>query len=649
MVSIIDKLRPWQKTGTVMVYDVLVATFAFYFSYVVRLGELTPSFLSAQAFPIIMGITVLIQFTCFYFFGMYRGIWRYSSTPDLLRIIKATTIAVTFSFIAVFLFNRMEITPRSIFIIDWLLIIFLAGGGRFAYRMWRDRQHLQVLSKIGTPRVIIVGAGAAGEHLCRDIMRTTSLNMKIVAFIDDDPWKRKKLLHNIPVMGQVKDLPAVVEKTNASQIYIAIPSATGSQLRRIAKIYHDFIDAEIKFKTLPKMTDIINGKIEFSQLKNLSLEDLFGRKEISLDSQALSAMITDKKILVSGAGGSIGSELCLQLAAFKPKQLVLFEISEIALYNLEQLVRERFPETNFISILGDIRNRDRVDSIFTQYTPELVLHAAAYKHVPIMEDHPCEAIGTNINGTKVLAEVAAAHEIERFVMVSTDKAVNPTNFMGATKRVAEMVCLHTHQNNPKTKFMTVRFGNVMGSSGSVIPLFQRQIENGGPITVTHPEITRYFMSIPEAAQLILQAGAIGDGGEIFVLDMGSPIKIADLARQMIKLSGLTPDEDIEIKYTGLRPGEKLYEELLSNTETTLPTQHTMVRVAKSQPLIADFANELDKIATQKRHSTTGDDRLILKNSILKLVPEYVIDKNDPEATTNQEEQEDKNSNLQNLQ
>lgn len=612
--KLISALKPWQKTYVVFLADFLIAAIAIYASFYIRISSFDFVAFSKSSFHISILLMIAVQSVSFYKMGLYKGIWRYSSTPDLLRLIKGVTLAVILSFICSFFYNRLDDVYRTVFFIDWLLLIVLLGGIRFAYRMWRD-QFAKSTARNRGDKVIIVGAGDGGDKLFREMKNSPNFDVNVVAFIDDDLGKRNKSLHGIPIMGGISDISQVVEQTQANNIFIAIPSATDKQFRRIIK---ECENTKLEIKTLPNMKDILNKSEDSVKLRDVRPEDLLGREEVQLDKETLGSMIANKTILVTGAGGSIGSELCRQIANFEPKQLILFEVTEFFLYSLEMQLTTMFPHIDIVSIIGDIRCREKVEQVLAEHSPEVVFHAAAYKHVPMMEKNPHEAIKTNIFGTKVITELSRKHNVERFVLISTDKAVNPTNIMGTTKRIAEMIVQDNQEKSKKTKFMVVRFGNVLGSSGSVIPLFKKQIKNGGPLTVTHPEITRYFMSIPEAAQLVLQAGSIGNGGEIFVLDMGKPFKIVNLAKQLITLAGLRIEEDIEIKYTGLRPGEKLYEELLADQESTLPTIHPKVRIAKARKANQSLENFL--ISFEK---LIKDDDPIKTSKVLKeIVPEF---------------------------
>lgn len=602
-------------------YDALISLFAFITSVAIRFETVDFNNVSIEDLPSITGIVFISQITCFYLTGLYRGVWRFSSTHDLVRVLKGATLGVFISIVGVFLYNRLETIPRSAFIIDWLLLIMGLGGGRFIYRIWKDLNisstvELKGLSK--RKKVIIVGAGVAGNKIAKDIISNPGLSLHIVGFVDDNPFMNNRLLNNVKVLGGSSMLPQLVKNFEVEKVIIAIPSATGEEVKSIVRFCED---SKVEFKILPKISHMLSDRVSVSLLRNVKLEDLLGREPVRLEQDFLQGMIEGKTILVSGAGGSIGSEICRQLTQFNPRKIVLFEISEYFLYRLELEFLENFPSVEIVSLIGDVRNRERVDSLFDIYRPDLVIHAAAYKHVPMMEKNPIEAIKTNILGTYVLSEASIKYQVEKFVMISTDKAVNPTNVMGASKRIAEMVCRKRHESNSETSFITVRFGNVLGSNGSVIPLFQKMIEEGKDIPVTHPDIERFFMSIPEACQLVLQAASMGDGGEIFVLDMGEPIKIMDLAKEMIKLAGLEIGNDINIKIVGLRPGEKLYEELFSSEENLYKTKHEKVKVAESRGINTEFDLLLETLISMPVNS---DFQEIIRN-IKKVLPEFSPD------------------------
>lgn len=615
MMKIFKHLYNTRKTLIVICFDFFISTLSFVFAYGLRLGELPPYIYSIQFLYKAIAVGVL-QVVCFYSMGNYKGIWRFSSTPDLLRVIKGVSLAVPVAFCGLFLFSLLGNTPRSIFIIQWFLLLVGLGGGRFAYRLYRDNfGRISEWPIENTVKTLIVGAGYAGQQLLRDIRNDIHSDVVVVGLIDDDFNKRGKIIHGVKVLGNISDIAQVAKKILATQVIIAIPSATKEQMSKIVVACDN---TNLTVRTIPKLGDLISGKLQITKLRKITPSDLLGRDQVELNIQSMSHMITDKVVLVTGAGGSIGSELCVQIAKFKPKKLVCFDMSELNMYELGFKLGKDEVFSKIEYVIGDVRDSEKIEGVFEQHRPDVAFHAAAYKHVPMMELNPTEAIKVNIIGTQTVALLANKYKLEKFVLVSTDKAVNPTNVMGTTKRIAEMVC-QTIQRTSHTKYTIVRFGNVLGSSGSVIPRFQKQIEAGGPVTVTHPDILRYFMSIPEAAQLVIQAGAMGNGGEILVLDMGEPIKIDDLAKQMITLAGLKVGEDIEVVYTGLRPGEKLYEELLADGETTVPTTHERVRVAKVRDVVS---NLFEQIAMLSHESSLSCIRTKLK----LIVPEYDIPK-----------------------
>lgn len=598
------------------IYDLLIASLSFWFALYLRFDSLDIPLVNDLAFNRFFFISIVIQATSFVTVGMYKGVWRFSSMHDLIRVMYASAVGVVTSLVVCFYMTRLDGVPRSMFLIEFLLLVVGLGGGRFVYRFLKDRMDLSAVisGSDAYKKVLIVGAGRAGEKLLRDINATPDLQLKVVGILDDDRFKKNALIHNVKVFGGVELIPAVVNKYDVDKIFIAIPSASGEDVKRIVN-YCDQTSAEIKI--LPKMDVLLSPQLGFSLLRNLNIEDLLGRDQVQLDSEHLSGMIRNKVVMVTGAGGSIGSELCSQIAKFNPKLIVMADFCELFMYELEMKFKDEFPEISFYPKILDIRNESKVDQVFSEYKPQLVFHAAAYKHVPMMEYNPTEAIGTNVKGTKIVAEAALRHSVEKFVMISTDKAVNPTNVMGASKRVAEMVITDLSKKSDFTQFISVRFGNVLGSNGSVIPLFRKLIEERKDITVTHPDIIRYFMSIPEACQLVLQAGAIGSGGEIFVLDMGEPVKIVDLAREMIKLAGLREGRDIKITFTGLRPGEKLFEELFSDKEDYEFTVHGKIRKALQRQLDNSFNEKLNNLLNLKSHEL--DSVIYL---IKELVPEF---------------------------
>lgn len=552
---------------------------------------------------------VAAQAAIFWYFGLYRGIWRYASLPDMKRIVMA--VAVAAAAVTTVLFMLRIGVPRSVLILDPLLLAMVMAGSRLAYRM-RKEQRGAVLSSQREP-VLVLGAGEAGASLIAEL--ALSREWRVVGLLDDDRLKRGREIHGVKILGPLTDLPHWRDVLMVNQAIIAMPSASHQVRRRAA----DFCTAvKVHAMIVPSFDDLVSGKVTVSQVRHVELDDLLGRDPVTLDTAGLSEWIAGRTIMVTGAGGSIGAEICRQVRRFKPATLVLLELGEHALYQVEQEFEASAPGTRFVWAIGDVKNRARVDELLAEHRPSVVFHAAAYKHVPLMEtDNAREALANNVIGTRTLAEAAIRYRVEKFVFVSTDKAVNPTNVMGASKRLAELVC-QVLQQPGSTRFVCVRFGNVLGSTGSVVPKFRAQIAAGGPITVTHPEIRRFFISISEAAQLVLQAGLMGRGGEIFVLDMGEPVRISDLACDLIRLSGFEEDE-IRIEYTGLRPGEKLYEELLATDENSLPTSHPKLRIAKVRVEDRAWLDELGAWLDSARSQPPAELRLALK----RWIPEYM--------------------------
>ena len=568
-------IRKQYKQMLVVLSDVALISISLFLAYALRFGSFNLSGYWGQillALPLVLFIRIPILGLK----GLYRGMWRFVSVRDLVVMIQAVTVSSLFLVGVLFLFQRLNVYPRSVFLIEWFTAIVLMGGIRLSYRIYREGWFKPANgSALSGKRILIVGAGRAGEMILREILGNYRLSYSPVGFVDDDRNKRNMTIHGYQVLGNTRDIPDIVKKYRVEEVYLALAAASGMAKRRIMLTCKR---AGVKFKTLPGVGELLNGTLKISALREFQIEDLLGREPAKLDTAAIKAYLRGKTVMITGAGGSIGSELCRQVLRFAPEQLVLFERSEFNLYQIHMNLLELFPEAKIYPVIGDVLNRQRVDKTLIDFKPEVIFHAAAYKHVPLMEMNPEEALKNNISGTWNMARLAHIHGVKKFVMVSTDKAVRPTNIMGASKRVAELVCEGVGKNS-NTKFVTVRFGNVLNSVGSVIPLFKQQIAKGGPLTVTHPEIYRYFMTIPEAVQLIMQAGAMGQGGEIFILDMGEPVKIVDLARDMIPLCGLEPDRDIKIAFTGLRPGEKLFEELLTDGEEIRSTLHDKIKVA----------------------------------------------------------------------
>lgn len=596
------------RRTAVVLHDLGMAGAAWILAWLARFNFGFPYFgweLSLRLLPEI----ILIQGVVFWYFGLYRGLWRFASLPDLGNIIKAAVLGALAASLVLFMQTRLQGIPRSVLILYPFFLIVLLGGPRLGYRLFKD--HRFNLSRPVQNAVLILGAGRAGEALVRDMLREGEYLP--IGFLDDDPLLRGTRVHGLPVFGGIERTADIVKQHEVALIVIAIPAATGQQMQRIV----NYCEAsECQVRTLPSMRDLVSGKPALSDLRALSIEDLLGRDKVELDWQAITDGIRDRIVLVTGGGGSIGAELCRQIARLKPARLVLVEQSEYNLYRVHAELSQAHPRMKLESVLGDVTDRVAVDRILERERPNVIFHAAAYKHVPILEQYMREAVLNNIIGTKIMAEAAGAYGCEKFVLISTDKAVNPINMLGRTKRAAEILCerMNTGQG---TRYITVRFGNVLGSDGSVVPLFQQQIRAGGPVTVTHPEMQRYFMTIPEACQLILQAGAMGDGGEIFVLDMGKPVKIAYLAEQMIRLSGQVPGRDIEIRYTGLRPGEKLDEELFHTDETIAETCHPKILLARHA--LGDVA-ELDRILSDLQAASDAYDEARLRVLLEQLVP-----------------------------
>jgi FlaA1/EpsC-like NDP-sugar epimerase len=608
MIRLLGKL---QKRYAAFLHDLLMIPLAWLGSYWLRFNlDGIPVEFWRQAL-IMLPVVMIAQGSMFWYFGLYRGVWRFASMPDLVRILKATLTGVAVVAAAIFFLTRLQGVPRSVFVLDAILLVLLLGGPRFIYRWIKDRR----LYGQEVTNVLIVGAGQAGEMLVRDLLRDSLHAYRPVAFVDDDPAKRGKDLHGVRIAGSCNVIPDLVTDLAVQLILIALPSANSRQMQRVV----EYCEATgLPFRVLPHMKDLVTGQVSLKELREVKIDDLLGRESVSLDWTAITRGVQGNTILVTGGGGSIGSELCRQVARLKPAHLVIFEQSEFNLYSMELELRRTFPGLRLTALLGDIYDPVAVEQMLRAHRPAVILHAAAYKHVPMLEHQLRAAVKNNVLGTRNLAALANRYSCTTFVMISTDKAVNPANIMGMTKRVAEIYCQNLNARS-STHFITVRFGNVLGSAGSVIPLFQKQIADGGPVTVTHPEITRYFMTIPEAAQLILQAGTMGKGGEIFVLDMGEPVKISYLAEQLIRLSGKKPGEDIEIVYTGLRPGEKLYEELFHESEKLAGTTHPKILLANSRSM--DFA-QLEQVLDKLALACGTDDGRQIYELLSELVPEH---------------------------
>ena len=563
------------RASLAFAHDVVASGVAWLAAFWLRFNLEVPPDFAKTAFhtlPWVMAVNALL----FWRLGLYRGLWRYASLPDLQKILIAVFIASLAAPALFLLAAPVPPVPRSVYLLAPLLLIGAMSGSRLLYRAWKEERLLGIVRHPEANPVIVLGAGVSASALLRDL--ANSSQWRVVALLDDDARKHGGAIHDVKVLGAFERAGEIAERMGVTQAIIAMPGATHAARKRALDLCQA---AGLRVMTVPAYADIMSGKISVSQLREVELDDLLGRDSVQLDDAQMSGFLKGKTVLVTGAGGSIGSELCRQIARFAPARLVLVENSEYALYAIEQEFRDLQPALPVFAAIGDVKDEARVREIFSRHAPELVFHAAAYKHVPLMEiDNAFQAVANNALSTIVTARAAQAAGVQAYVLVSTDKAVNPTNVMGASKRLAEMLC-QALQPRGTTQFVMVRFGNVLGSTGSVIPRFREQIARGGPVTVTHPDIERYFMSIPEAAQLVLQAALMGKGGEIFVLDMGEPVKIAELARQMIRLSGFS-EQDIRIEFSGLRPGEKLFEEVLVDSEATLPTPHPKLRVARAR-------------------------------------------------------------------
>lgn len=637
------QLEHWHIiAGLLMVYDALSLAFSYFIALWLRfdLRYTTIDYPYLEAWKHFLPLYILFSLAVFWYLKLYKSIWRFASYSELLRVSVATIISALFHTVGItLLYIRM---PISYYFIGALLQYVAVLGIRFSYRFILLIRKIRV--KQINSRIMVIGAGSAGQMLIRDIQRAGEVDGEVVCIIDDNQNKWGRTIDNIPVVGGRENILEMVEKYSIDKIFLAIPSATAQQRRDILNICNE---TSCELKNLPGMYQLVLGQVTASAMRNVSVEDLLGRDPIRVDLQEVFQFINGKTVLVTGGGGSIGSELCRQIAAHSPKELIIFDIYENNAYSIQLELKEKYPDLKLIVLIGSVRDSRRIYQVFETYHPEIVYHAAAHKHVPLMEESPCESIKNNALGTYKTAYAALTHGCKRFVLISTDKAVNPANIMGASKRICEMIIqafdkkikagkaeeipqLYTHkgmENADKTgngtvfrdihtEFVAVRFGNVLGSNGSVIPIFKRQIEKGGPVTVTHPDIIRYFMTIPEAVSLVLEAGTFAKGGEIFVLDMGSPVKIDTLARNLIRLSGFKPDVDIRIEYSGLRPGEKLYEEKLMAEEGLEDTENSRIHIGK--PLCFDvdsFLEEVDGLMEVAYKNKEGEIREMVKDIV----------------------------------
>lgn len=571
-----------------VIIDIILVNVALYGSLYLRFdGKIPVNFLENYNKLAVLFTVILIG--SFYLLGLYNRLWQYASVGELFAVITAVSLGTMANTALVYFImqgGKLPL-PRSIFLISWLLNIFLIGGSRLLWRLLRD-YGLKPLQQNGGKPILIVGAGDTGVIVAKELKRHYNGEISLVGFVDDDPSKKDSRVLGVQVLGGRDIIPQLISKFNVEEIIIAIPSATGSMIREIVGMCENL---DVKIKILPGMYDLIEENVTVNQIREVQVEDLLGREPVKVDLESISNYLSGQVILVTGAGGSIGSELCRQILMYSPSKLLLLDNCENNMYDIEMELRNTYFNTEIISLVKDIKDKKAINEIFEKFQPTIIYHAAAHKHVPLMEANPEEAIKNNVMGTYNVAQAADRYGAKKFVLISTDKAVNPSSIMGGSKRLAEIIIQYLDKTS-KTNFVAVRFGNVLASRGSVIPLFKQQIAKGGPVTVTHPDMVRYFMTIPEAVELVIQAGVLAKGGEIFVLDMGEPVKILDLAKNLIKLSGFEPQKDIEIIFTGIRPGEKLYEELLTAEEGVNATTHQRIFVAKPNCLNGVLIEEL---------------------------------------------------------
>jgi FlaA1/EpsC-like NDP-sugar epimerase len=595
----------------VFLSDLVGVGLAWWLAYLVRFNfDVQPEFMPACLVG--LGVAVIVQGGILRAFGLYRGVWVFASLPDLLRITRAVVVAAVVTPLVVVVAVRYNPgVPRLVLLLQPLLLAIYAGGTRALYRTWKEFHLYGALRALGQP-VIVLGGGDAAVSLVRELSR--SAEWRVVGLLDDSSARQGREVYGCKVIGRIADLERLAQELKVRHAIIAMPGERHQVRRSVASAC---VRAGVKAMIVPALDDVMTGRVKFSEVRQVDVEDLLGRDPVRIDDVEVREYLRGKAVMVTGAGGSIGSELCRQIARFEPSVLVCFDVSEFGLYRLTEEFSLHFQNVQLVALAGDVKDAIRVDEVIARYRPHVIFHAAAYKHVPLMEDdNAWQAVRNNVLGTWQVARSAVAYGVSRFVLVSTDKAVNPTNVMGATKRLAERVC-QALASRGKTQFEIVRFGNVLGSAGSVIPKFQEQIAAGGPVTVTHPEITRFFMSIPEAAQLVLQAGSMGQGGEIFVMDMGEPVRIAELARDMIRLSGRS-EEEVRVVFTGLRPGEKLYEEVLADSEHTRATHHPKLRIARAQPVEDGWLDALLLWLRQRRAVGASE----VRGELRRWVPEY---------------------------
>lgn len=598
-----------RRRAAVITHDLFMVWLAWMLAYLVRYS-LWPDAPRVALLSRELLLVMSVQFLVFWWTGLYRGLWRFASLPDLWNIIRAAVVGTLSISLALFLANRLQGTPRSVLLMYPLALMVLLSAPRLVYRWWKDHG-LSFADSRRKRRVLVIGAGKAGEMLVRDLHREGEY--LVVGLLDDNARLHGVRVRDVPVLGPVSDLARHARSLEAELAIIAVPSADAGIMRSLVEACEE---AGLPFRTLPRLQDIVSGQASVSQLRRVRIDDLLGRSPVTLDWAAIEGGLAGRRVLVTGAGGSIGSELCSQIARIGPASIVTLDHSEIHLYQIDRLLAERFPGVTRVAVLGDAGDRATVDHLMLEHRPQVVFHAAAYKQVPLLEGSAREAVRNNVLATATLSRCAVAHDVETFVLISTDKAVNSVSVMGASKYLAERVCEASGQG-AATRFMSVRFGNVLDSAGSVVPLFRKQIAAGGPVTVTHEEMTRFFMTIPEACQLIMQAAVMGSGGEVYVLDMGEPIAIRFLAEQMIRLAGKRPGEDIEIVYTGLRPGEKLHEQLFHEHETPVATAHEKIHLARQSTVDRQF---LERLLTELTRAVDGYDEDTLRGVLATCAP-----------------------------
>ncbi len=603
------------RVSLLLLYDIAVILLAEYGALLIRF-EFRPSAIKPEFMEELIHyspINIVLTLVIFALFSLYDSLWRYASVTELLNLTLACIISSMAQVVGTYMMQHHM--PRSYYILYLLLLFPMMAGGRFSYRLLRILRQKLYTDNLKQPiYTMVIGAGDAGTVIIREMKASYHLSNQVVCAIDDNPEKKGSRILGVPIVGNRKDIPAAVKKYKIQEIVVAIPTMKPQDKKELLEICKD---TGCKLRLLPGVYQLINEEVSVSSLREVEIEDLLGREPVQVDLDSVLQYVQGKRVLVTGGGGSIGSELCRQIASHRPGLLVILDIYENAAYDIQQELKHEYPDLNLVVLIASVRNTHRINSIFEKYRPQLVYHAAAHKHVPLMEDSPNEAIKNNVFGTLNTARAAEANGCQRFILISTDKAVNPTNIMGASKRICEMIIQCLNQTS-RTEFAAVRFGNVLGSNGSVIPLFKKQIEQGGPVTVTDKNIIRYFMTIPEAVSLVLQAGVYARGGEIFVLDMGEPVRIDDLARNLIKLSGLQPDVDIPIVYTGLRPGEKLYEELLMDEEGLKKTAHEKIFIGK--PIAFDSEEFMDQLTALKLEAYKDGDHI--RESVGKIVQTY---------------------------